>query len=143
MHIPIHRDRRDLHALLPAEDSRDTLERLLRTLYVTRDAAGAWDEFFNNAAIHQGYDIGLSSPCSHNHLEDESNQLRKSIGETPASTESCSRSRLTNGDVDEEINQIEHGRAGGVKLTLKDHPFKRKLSQAGKPLGILVNSCLE
>ena len=27
------------------------------------DVANAWDEFFNNAAFEQGYEIGLSSPC--------------------------------------------------------------------------------
>ena len=42
---------------LPAEDSKlEHVGTLLRTLCGTRDAASAWDEFFNNAAIAQGHD---------------------------------------------------------------------------------------
>ena len=54
---------------------------------------------------------------------DECNALRRNDWETPAITESCSRwgTENTNGnenmDENEEINQVEHCRAG---LTLKD-----------------------
>ena len=45
-------------------------------LYGTRDAANAWDEFFNSAANDQGYDIGLSSPCLYYHREEDSHGCR-------------------------------------------------------------------
>ena len=38
---------------------QDTLDSFLRTLHGTRDAASAWDEFSNIAAIDQGYEIGV------------------------------------------------------------------------------------
>ena len=57
--------------------SQDTWkERLLRTLYGTRDAANAWDEFFNNAAIERGYEIGWSSLCICYHREQDSHGWR-------------------------------------------------------------------
>ena len=56
--------RRELYIRPPTEDSKPRhVGKLLRTLCGTQNAANAWDEFFNSAAIDQGYDIGLSSPC--------------------------------------------------------------------------------
>ena len=74
------KSRREQCIRLPAEDSKSGhVGKLLRTLYGTRDAAKASDECFNNAAIDQGYDIGLSSPCLHYHrgedIEGEDNWL--------------------------------------------------------------------
>ena len=51
-----------------------------RTLYGTRDAANAWDEFFKNAAVDHGYDIGLSSPCFYCHREEDSHGRRHGDG---------------------------------------------------------------
>ena len=45
------KSRRELYIGLSTEDGRPDVEEVLRTLYVTRDAANVWDEFFNNAAI--------------------------------------------------------------------------------------------
>ena len=52
------RNRWELYIRLPAEDSKPGhVGKLLRTLYGTRVAASAGDEFFNAAAIDQRYDI--------------------------------------------------------------------------------------
>ena len=56
--------RRELYIRLPEEDAQaGFVGRLLRTLYGTRDAANAWDEFFNEAIVRREYEVGLSSPC--------------------------------------------------------------------------------
>ena len=56
--------RRELYIRLPEEDAQaGFVGRLLRTLYGTRDAANAWDEFFNEAVVRREYEVGLSSPC--------------------------------------------------------------------------------
>ena len=39
------------------------VRKVVRTLYGTRDASNARDEFFKTAGIEQGFEIGLSSPC--------------------------------------------------------------------------------
>ena len=63
----------ELYIRLLAEDSKQGhVEKLLRTFYGTRDAANAWDEFLNDAAIHSGHDIGLSSSCLHHRREEDS-----------------------------------------------------------------------
>ncbi|CAK0797196.1 unnamed protein product [Prorocentrum cordatum] len=56
--------RRELYIRLPEEDAQAGFAgRLMRTLYGTRDAAKAWDEFFNEAIVRREYEVGLSSPC--------------------------------------------------------------------------------
>ena len=55
-----------------AEDNKEGhVGKLSRTLYGTGEAADAGDEFFNDAAIDQGVQIGLSSPCLCLHREQD------------------------------------------------------------------------
>ena len=56
------RSRRKLYIRQPTVDS--TRLEMLRILYGTRDAANAWDEFSNKAAIDQGREIGWSPPSA-------------------------------------------------------------------------------
>ena len=44
----------------------------METLCGTRDAANAWDEFFNNSVIEDEYEIVLASPCSYYHRAQDS-----------------------------------------------------------------------
>ncbi|CAK0837788.1 unnamed protein product [Prorocentrum cordatum] len=56
--------RRELYIRLQEEDAQaGFVGKLLRTLYGTRGAANAWDEFSNDAIVRREYEVGLSSPC--------------------------------------------------------------------------------
>ena len=69
---------KELYTRLPTEASKPGhVGKLLRTLYGTRDAANAWDEFFNNSVIEDGYEIVLASPCSYYHRAQDSHGWRR------------------------------------------------------------------
>ena len=54
--------------------------QLLRTLCGNRDAANAWDEFFNNAAIDEWHGKGRASPRLHFHREQDSHGWKHDDG---------------------------------------------------------------
>ena len=64
--------RRELFVRLLDEDGKGHVGSLLRTLYGTYDAAHAWDEYFNDAAVQSQCEVRLSSPCLYHHRAQDS-----------------------------------------------------------------------
>ena len=63
--------RRDLYIELPTEDAQEGMVgRLLRTMYGTRDAAAAWNDFVESKMGLAGYQPGEANPCLFRAIED-------------------------------------------------------------------------
>ena len=61
--------RRKLYIELPEEDAEDGMVgRLLRTMYGTRDAAAAWNDFVEEKMKVAGYEAGRATPCSYRRI---------------------------------------------------------------------------
>ena len=92
-HAHFHpKSRRELYIWLPAEDRQSGHDgKLQRTVYGTRDAC---DECYGNAAMDQGYDIRLSSPCLYFHREEDSHGWRQGDNLMFEGEDTCNR-RMT------------------------------------------------